>query len=510
MKTWKLLLSLLLTSALSAFTAIGVFSYMNRNSGGQQPATDSAGFEQTGYRLASYAEAAENTDFTFAAEQSVNAVVHIKSIKQNTVQQTVDPFEWLFGNPFGGNSSPYRQQKQEPQVGFGSGVIISKDGYIVTNNHVIEGADEIEITTNDDRTFKAKLIGTDALTDIALLKIEGKDLHFLPFGNSDVLKVGQWVLAVGNPLNLTSTVTSGIISAIGRNDYVQGKDRRTGEIIERLSAYIQTDAAVNPGNSGGALVNTRGELIGINAALYSSNGSFIGYSFAIPINLVKKIVSDLKEFGIVQRAVLGIKVSDLSVMKEKETSEYEKLKVNEGVYVAELPEKSAAEKAGIKKGDVVTALNGSKIRNFGDLKAELARHRPGETVEVQIDRYGETKKFKVELKNEQGTTETFKYRSPADILGGTYKELSREAKMRLGLNYGIEVTEVKAGKLKEAGIKAGFIILTANDKRIESEETLLKTVETLLKETPDERGLFIKGIYPSTRKVEWIAIDLNE
>ncbi|MDR1762827.1 MAG: Do family serine endopeptidase [Dysgonamonadaceae bacterium] len=518
MRTFKLFVSFLLVSALSATVAVGVYSYLNRD-GSKSSSSQTGGFDQSGFHLASYAEAAENTDFTFAAEQSVNAVVHIKSVvkpSQNRQRQEyIDPFEFFFGNPFGGGSSPYRQQQQQPRVGFGSGVIISTDGYIVTNNHVIEGADEIEVSTNDDKTYTAKLIGSDEATDIALLKIDAKGLHVLPFGDSDMLKVGQWVLAVGNPLNLTSTVTAGIVSAIGRGDISSGYPGADGEYHARIESYIQTDAAVNPGNSGGALVNTRGELIGINAALVSRTGNYIGYSFAIPANLVKKVAADIKEYGQVQRAVLGIYTRDLSTqgMKDDDTSEsvYERLKENPGVYVKDFSsESSPSKKAGIEKGDIITSINGARTKSLNELKAQLSRYTPGDKVKVEVERKGSVKTITVELKNDQGTTEAVKYRSPADILGGTYKELSREAKMRLGLNYGLEVTEVGNGKLKAAGIKNGFIILNANDTRINSEATLIQIVDALMKEAPDERGLYIRGIYPGTSKVLYVAIDLNE
>ncbi|MDR1372969.1 MAG: trypsin-like peptidase domain-containing protein [Dysgonamonadaceae bacterium] len=531
MKTWKLFISFLLVSA---FVAIGTYSYMSRKGVNSSAFDEKADFSQNGFQLASYAEAAENTDFTFAAEQSVNAVVHIKSVvtpKQDRQerQQYINPFDFFFDNPFGGNSSPYRQQ---PRVGFGSGVIISEDGYIVTNNHVIESADEIEVNTNDERTFKAKLIGRDEATDIALLKIDGKDLHILPFGNSDNLKVGQWVLAVGNPLNLTSTVTAGIVSAIGRGDLGMGKSRGVTPSQQRVEAYIQTDAAVNPGNSGGALVNTRGELIGINAAIVTETGAYIGYSFAIPINMVKKVIGDLKKYGVVQRAMLGAMIMDISSVKKlseikeselsgadsetvadikKAAEVYPKLKVSEGAYVKNFSTNSSAKKAGIQESDVITAINGVKVKTKTDLISRImSSFSPGDKIDVEVNRFGEKKIFKVELKNNEGTVATLKHTSPAELLGSSFKELSREAKMRLGVNFGIEVTNVKAGKLKDAGIKNGFIILTANDDKISSENDLIHIVETLLKNAPDERGLFIKGLYPGERRVQYIAIDLAE
>jgi Do/DeqQ family serine protease len=397
-----------------------------------------------------------------------------------------DPFEFFFG----GQSPQYQRQ---PRVGFGSGVIISTDGYIVTNNHVIEGADEIEVITNGDQTYTAKLIGGDESTDIALLKIEGKNFPVIPFGDSDALKVGEWVLAVGNPFNLTSTVTAGIVSAKGRGSLFSGYggNERSPQVrsqANKVESFIQTDAAVNPGNSGGALVNTKGELVGINTAIYSETGNFVGYSFAVPISIVRKVVSDIKEYGIVQRAMLGVSVMELPALKKADPDTYNKLKVHEGVYVSEFSSNSSAQKAGLKSGDVITAINGVKIKNYQELRAQISRYSPGNTVEVQIQRGDDVKKYKVELKNDQGTTAIVKNRTVTEILGATFKELSPEAKRKVGVNYGIEVVDVTTGKLKEVGIKNGFIILTANDTRLDSSETFTKIVETILKQDPDERG----------------------
>jgi Do/DeqQ family serine protease len=497
---WKIVLGLILVSLLSAGIAVGMYAHLNKN----DKMSASGEFQQTGFHPVGYNNvAAENTDFTLAAEQSVNAVVHIKSVAKPSQRENnrgyFDPFEFFFGG-----QSPQYQQRQ-PRVGFGSGVIISTDGYIITNNHVIEGADEIEVTANDDQTYTAKVIGKDEATDVALLKIDGKNLPVIPFGDSDALKVGEWVLAVGNPFNLTSTVTAGIVSAKGRGSVFPGSGGRTQDKVE---SFIQTDAAVNPGNSGGALVNTKGELVGINTAIYSETGNYVGYSFAIPINLVKKIVTDIKEYGIVQRAMLGISIMELPALKEKEPETYNKLKVHEGVYIGGFSSNSSAKKAGIQEGDVITAINGTKIKNYQELRAQISRYSPGNVIEVQVQRDSDVKKYKVELKNDQGTTEIVKNRSVAEILGATFKELSPETKNKVGVNYGVEVTDITNGKLKEAGIKNGFIILTANDEKLNSPETFTKIVEILLKQDPDERGLYIKGLYPND-KVRFYAIDLN-
>ena len=502
MKTFKLVLGFLFVSVLSSSVAVVTYSYLNRKN---QSIFSENPFSQSGFHNVGYAIPAENTDFTFAAEQSVNAVVHIKSVARPSERnrggrRSIDPFEFFFGE-----RSPYSQPYQMPsRVGFGSGVIISADGYIVTNNHVIEGADEIEVKTNDEQVYKAKIIGKDSQTDVALLKIEGKDFHTLPLGDSDLLKIGEWVLAVGNPLNLTSTVTAGIVSAKGRSDFSSIYSR---ESQENIQSFIQTDAAINHGNSGGALVNTKGELIGINSRIYSQGGEFIGYGFAIPINIVKKVVGDLKQYGMVQRAMLGINASleELSVLKEREPEKFGKIKIKDGVYVNGFSLNSGAQKAGIQEGDVITAINGNKIKNYAELRGQLSSFSPGNKVDVQVQRGDAVKSYTVELKNDQGTTEIIKNRTYTEILGATFKELSKEIKERFGINYGIEVTDVTNGKLRAQGIRNGFIILTAADNRISSPQDLEEVIKSILKKDSDDRGLYIKGVprgYEQGKKIQ--------
>ncbi len=501
----KLFVGFLFTGVLSAAIAVGTYSYMNRN----ESKSGSEVFQQkNGFRAVGYATPAENTDFTFAAEQSVHAVVHIKSIAktQSRGSQYFDPFEFFFGR------SP--QYQIQPRVGFGSGVIISNDGYIVTNNHVIDGADEIEVTTNDDHTYKAKLIGGDEESDIALLKIEGENFPVIPFGDSDQLKVGEWVLAVGNPFNLTSTVTAGIVSAKGRGNVFSGgmNGRNYGGISQaqqKLESYIQTDAAVNPGNSGGALVNTKGELVGINTAIYSETGNYVGYSFAIPMSIVKKVVSDIKQYGLVQRAMLGVTIQELPNLKEMNPDIYNKLKVTEGVYVNGFSTNSSAKAAGIQTGDVITSIDGTKVRNFQELRAQISRYNPGNKVNVQVQRGSEEKIFEVELKNDQGNTDIIKHQPVSEVLGATFQDLPEATQKKLGVNFGIEVTGVTGGKFKESGISKGFIILIANNRRISSSSEFEKLIESILKQNADDRGLFIKGFYPDG-KMEYYALDLNE
>ena len=377
--------------------------------------------------------------------------------------------------------------------GAGSGVIFSSDGYIVTNNHVIEGATKLEVTLNDNRKFTAKLVGTDPATDIALLKIDAKGLTVIPFGDSDKLKVGEWVLAIGNPFNLTSTVTAGIVSAKSR-----GNIGMTGD-VSKIESFIQTDAAVNPGNSGGALVNTKGELVGINTAIYSRTGDFSGYSFAVPISIAKKVAADLKEFGVVQRAMLGVSIKsvqgidevlnypNLSASEKEEFEEAKKnVKVTEGVCVMGYATRSGAKEAGIEKYDVITKVNGTTVKTESALQEQISKFRPGDEVEITVDRKGTKKTFKVKLYNTQGNTEVVKSKGDvADVLGAAFEALSDKQKREYGVSCGIEVTGVLNGELKNAGIKKGFIITVVNDQKIYSPEQLEKLVENVLRGSVD-------------------------
>ena len=500
MKTiWKNMLGAIVIAAISSGVAIGASTYyMSQN---RSEMTLSSGMENTfkqPYKLAGYSTvAAENTDFTYAAEKAVHGVVHIKATQNgggNEGQQYVDPFEYFFG--FGGRS----QRSPQPRVGAGSGVIISTDGYIITNNHVIDGADELEVTLNDNRKFDAKVIGADPTTDIALIKIEAEDLPTIPFGDSEKLKVGEWVLAVGNPFNLTSTVTAGIVSAKSRGNIGTGGDR------SKIESFIQTDAAVNPGNSGGALVNTKGELVGINTAIYSETGSYAGYSFAVPISIAGKVVSDLKEYGTVQRAVLGVMIQDPQYVSKEEK---EKVKALEGAYVGGFADRSTAKEAGVEKGDVITAVNGVKVKSASALQEQISKYRPGDKVELTVDRNGSTKKYTVELRNAQGSTKVIKSGDGTEIMGGAFKTLTAEQKRKLGVSYGIEVTGVTNGKLQSAGIKKGFIIMIVNNQKISSPEDLEKIVDNILQGRTEDQGLFIKGFYPNGR-TKYYAIDLSE
>ena len=456
-------------------------------------------FKQQAMNRVAYAgiNAAGQVDFTEAAERSVNGVVHIKStvVRQSNQQQMIiDPFEFFFGQP-------RRQLPSQPQpiIGFGSGVIISEDGYIITNNHVVENANEIEVTLNDNRTFQAKLVGRDTDTDIALLKIDAVDLPTLPFGDSDALKVGEWVLAVGNPFNLTSTVTAGIVSAKGRGNMF----RRSGGDM-KIESFIQTDAAVNPGNSGGALVNIRGELVGINTAIYSETGNYAGYSFAVPVSIAAKVAADLKQYGTVQRAILGVTIIDVNseLVKEK------KLSVISGVYVNDFAERSSAKEAGVEQGDVITAVNDVKVKSAGELQEQISRYHPGDKVALKIMRGDKEKQITVELKNKQGSTSLVKDVSK-EILGASFQELSSEKKRLYEINYGVEVTGVTTGKFKSAGITKGFILTSINGKSITTSNEVEQIIEQVLQNTAEDKALLIKGFYPNG-KARYYAIDLMD
>ena len=436
-------------------------------------------------------------DFTEAAEKAVHGVVHVKT-KAVREQVVIDPFDFFFG--FGGR----QQIIPREQVGFGSGVIVSKDGYIITNNHVVEGATEVSVTLNDEREFTAKVVGADAQSDIALLKIDGDNFPYLPFGNSDALRVGEWVLAIGNPFNLTSTVTAGIVSAKNRTNIV-------GENMG-LQSFIQIDAAVNPGNSGGALVNTKGELVGINTAIYSETGNFTGYAFAIPISIAGKVAADLKEYGIVQRAVLGIQVPNIEYLKRYDPKRASELAKIQGVMVEDFSDRSPAKAAGIEKGDVIKAINNVPIRNFGELQYQLSKYRPGDKVKVTVDRKGSEKTFTVELINMQGSTEIIKRPDALKILGATFKALPDEQKRRLGISSGVEVTDVtKDGIFNKEGIKKGFIIMRINNSPVNNEDDVARIVASVAARGVDEdKVILIAGFYPPNGRTQYIAIDLSK
>lgn len=447
-----------------------------------------------------------DNDFTEAAEKTVNAVVGVKNTQmaQQQQYQSMDPFfDFFFGNR--GQQMP----QQKAREGFGSGVIISSDGYIVTNNHVIDGADKLTVTLNDEREFEATLVGTDPTTDIALLKIEAKDLHFLPFGDSDNLKVGQWVLAVGNPFMLSSTVTAGIVSAKGRRISENNNRDAYGRQRMNIESFIQTDAAVNPGNSGGALVNTAGELVGINTAIYSQTGSYAGYSFAVPASIASKVVADLRQYGQVQKAVLGISVKSIPVNVDMD--EDGKVKTQTRVEVAQVQEGGAADEAGIKEGDVITSINKTKIKNFPALQAELALHTPGEKVQVTVERNGKEKVFTVTLKNAQGNTEMLTKKG-IDSLGASFQNLSAKELQKYGVRKGVMVKSVEQGSaFARAGIHEKFVIVKINDVVVNSDKEIEAVYDRLTtsRDADEDPVMFIVGLYPNGRTA-YYAVDLSK
>lgn len=425
-------------------------------------------------------------DLTDAAEKTVHGVVHIKStVKSRT--QTVQVMPDLFDQLFGYGRPRYRQVQSQPQVGYGSGVILTSDGYIVTNNHVIDNADEIQVTLNDSREFTAKLVGTDPNTDLALIKIDGKDFPVIPMGDSDDLRLGEWVLAVGNPFNLTSSVTAGVVSA---------KSRKIGIYEDNggLESFIQTDAAINMGNSGGALVNVRGELVGINAALESPTGTYAGYGFAIPTTIVKKVVSDLKEYGSVQRAILGINGDDLAKIRQSDEYKDKDFGTSEGVYVIHVGDDSGAAAAGIKEGDVIISIDGKRVKTLNELQETLLKYRPGDNVTVVVLRDKKEKILEIGLKNTLGNTEIVK-KSDREILGAVFQDVPDQIRRQLNITYGVQVSSVKPGLMKDAGVKSGLIILKINSREIKSVADIEEIYSEALKS--QDKVLFISGVYQS-------------
>ena len=446
-------------------------------------------------------------DLTFAAEKALPSVVYIKSVINSKVQtvEYSDPFEDFFSDPFGGffgrgqggNGPSRKRQVQTPKrAAAGSGVIISADGYIVTNNHVVDGADELTVTLNENsKEYSARVIGADKTTDLALIKIDAKNLPAIVIANSDDVKVGEWVLAVGNPLGLNNTVTAGIVSA---------KARSMGQGV---SSMIQTDAAINQGNSGGALVNTHGELIGINAMIYSQTGSNIGYGFAIPTAIMNKAVEDFKKYGSYQRAMIGIQGIDLKAYidnQKDQDKEVDDFGTMEGIYVAKVIEDGAAADGGLKEGDVITSVDGQKVKQFGDLQAIIAKKRPGDKVKVTYLRNKKENTVTLTLKNEQGNTKVVK-NADVDILGIDVRPITDSQKKQLEISYGLEVLKVSGGKMKDAGVPKGFIIQTINDTPMRSFDDLQQAV----KDAKDQM-LVIKGLFPTGKRGGFVVYLQNE
>lgn len=433
-------------------------------------------YEQSGY-----------PDLTYAAENAVKAVVNIEVISEVAVPRGYDPFLDFFGIP-----QQHGMQKREQRSG-GSGVIISTDGYIVTNNHVVENSTKLRVKLNDGRTFDARKIGTDSATDVALIKIDAENLPTLAFGSSDALRLGEWVLAIGSPFDLQSTITAGIVSAKARQLDVIPDDFR-------LEAFIQTDAAVNPGNSGGALVNTRGELVGINTVIKSSTGSYIGYSFAVPESIVRKVVSDLKEYGIVQRALLGISYryidQDFIDAMGKEVG----ISTVGGVYVASVVEDGAASEAGLRKGDIITSIDGVEIDAPSKLAEQIGKHHPNDKIKIIVKRGDNVKHFEVTLRNKAGGAELL----PSDavdvikVLGGRFVEADEKLCKKLDIRGGVQVVQVSAGGLlAKARVREGFVITHINDRSVTS-VTDLNAITSKVQS--------IDGVYPDGRAASYMIV----
>lgn len=409
------------------------------------------------------------SDFTVAAEIAVDAVVHVKT----------KAFREGSGNPLFDYFFGYREYGYEQRVNYGSGVILTSDGYIVTNNHVIEGSQEVEVILNDKRVFDAEIKGTDPTTDLAVLKIKADNLPFLEYGNSDDLRLGEWVLAIGNPYNLTSTVTAGIVSAKARNINILQAELA-------LESFIQTDAAVNPGNSGGALVNTRGELVGVNAAIASRTGAFSGYSFAIPVSIVQKVTTDIIEYGAVQRAILGITITELDAIQAEKYN----IDVIEGVLVTSIRPGGAALDAGIKVGDAIVAINGVTVNSPSELQEQVSRYRPNDRISVTLNRRNRKIQMDVVLRNLQGGTGIVERQVEISVLGASFDKISSGDKEKLGIRSGVKVTDVRGGKFRSAGIREGFIVTQINNKSVNSVEDIQNILAA------SEGGVYIKGIYP--------------
>ena len=414
-------------------------------------------------------------DFTYAAESAVDAVVYVKVMSTQSMPQAPSSiFDFFFGVPQQG--APQQREK----VGSGSGVIIREDGYIVTNNHVIDGATKIEVTLNNNQKYSATLVGTDPATDIALLKIDAQGLPTVPFGDSDKLRLGEWVIAIGSPYDLRSTITAGIVSAKGRS-----MPNYTGEF--KIESFIQTDAAVNPGNSGGALVDKAGNLVGINTAIISQTGSYSGYSFAVPVNIVKKIVYDLMDYGTVQRAVLGITMQEI----DDKIAEDLKLSSRNGVYIVEVSKSGAADAAGIKAGDVLIAIDSTMITTASSVQEAVSRFSPGDQAQVTVLRDGKERKIDVKFKGTAKENGTKSDDGSVAFYGSSIKAASEDTLAKLGIKNGVEIVELGPGKLMESGAVEGFVIQYVNDHPVRTPEDVIEIVKK------SKRTVFIEGTTPS-------------
>ena len=497
MKAKDIILTSVLVVACSTLSAIGGAAITKHGSNSSETYETSEPAKSSRAYMAS-----TPPNFVEVAERTIDGVVNIRTEKavRMTQERFFDPFEFFFGIPSQRDPRQEGRSRQETpkQVGIGSGVVISRDGYIVTNNHVIDGADDVYVTTNSNEEYKAKVVGTDPFTDLALIKIEGdKELTAIPFGNSDDLRVGEWVLAIGNPFNLRSTVTAGIVSA-------KGRAAGSGQGSLQVGSFIQSDVAVNPGNSGGALVNMAGELIGINTMIYSSTGNYAGISFAIPTSIVHKVVSDLKEYGTVQRAVLGIAGTNIT---SAATEKYD-LKVSQGALVMEVADRSSAKQAGLKEGDVITSIDGHSISTMSDLQEAISTHKPGDKVRMAVDRKGKAMTIDLVLKNSEGNTDAVT-RIDESSIGAAFLELTDKEMSDLGISYGVKVVGVdRNGKFFRAGIRKGDVILAVNNLRVSKKDDVEKVVRDVVKSSSD-KVLFVKLLNTNGR-INYVAVDLRD
>ncbi len=460
----------LLSAAVGGLTAYAVVNAMTKSQVRVVETSEGAQFRTVNLSQDNW------PDFTYAAESAVDAVVYVKVVSTQTQQQAPSSiFDFFFGFPEGG------MPQQRERVGSGSGVIIREDGYIVTNNHVIDGATRIEVTLNNNQTYPATLVGTDPATDVALLKVEATGLPVIPFGDSDKLRLGEWVIAIGSPYDLRSTITAGIVSAKGRSMPSNGEFK--------IESFIQTDAAVNPGNSGGALVDKAGNLVGINTAIISQTGSYTGYSFAVPSNIVKKIAYDLMDFGSVKRAVLGISMMPI----DDKIAEELKLSSRNGVYIGEVSKSGAADKAGIKSGDVLIAIDSTKITNPASVQEAVSRFSPGDNAVVTVLRDGKELKLDVTFKGTSQDTGTVSDDGSIAFYGSSIKAADEETLEKYGLKSGVQIVELGPGKLMEAGAVEGFIILYVNDHPVKTPQEVIDIVKK------SKRTVFIEGVTPSGR-----------
>ena len=460
----------LLSAAVGGLTAYAVVNAMTKSQVRVVETSEGAQFRTVNLSQDNW------PDFTYAAESAVDAVVYVKVVSTQTQQQAPSSiFDFFFGFPEGG------MPQQRERVGSGSGVIIREDGYIVTNNHVIDGATRIEVTLNNNQTYPATLVGTDPATDVALLKVEATGLPVIPFGDSDKLRLGEWVIAIGSPYDLRSTITAGIVSAKGRSMPSNGEFK--------IESFIQTDAAVNPGNSGGALVDKAGNLVGINTAIISQTGSYSGYSFAVPSNIVKKIAYDLMDFGSVKRAVLGIAMKPI----DDKIAEELKLSSRNGVYIDEVSKSGAADKAGIKAGDVLIAIDSTKITNPASVQETVSRFSPGDNAVVTVLRDGKELELDVTFKGTSQDTGTVSDDGSIAFYGSSIKAADEETLEKYGLKSGVQIVELGPGKLMEAGAVEGFIILYVNDHPVKTPQEVIDIVKK------SKRTVFIEGVPPSGR-----------